>query len=96
MLQTLTGDILVIDESNPAGRLHKILTQAKNRPDQEIVSDVWANVLDVEKDDVVLTKAVVELYSLSNEIQSLIKMNEHLNHELYLASFNSINRAFFH
>lgn len=85
----------MIDESNPAGRLHKILTQAKSRPDQEKVCEVWANALDVEKDDVIVTKAVVELYSLSNEIQSLIKMNERLNHELYLKSFNSISRAFF-
>lgn len=85
----------MIDESNPAGRLHKILTLAKRRSDQEKVREVWASILEVENDDVIVTKAVVELYSLSNEIQSLIKMNEQLNHELYLKSFNSINRAFF-
>jgi hypothetical protein len=85
----------LIDESNPAGRLHKILTLAKQRPDQERVREAWANILGVELNDVIVTKAVVELYSLSNEIQSLIKMNGQLNHELYLKSFNSINRAFF-
>ncbi|MBH8579024.1 hypothetical protein [Bisbaumannia pacifica] len=85
----------MIDESNPAGRLHKILSQAKRHPDQEKVRDVWAKILGVEPDDVVVTKAVVELYSLSNEIQSLIKMNDKLNHELYLVSFDSIVRAFF-
>ena len=85
----------MIDESNPAGRLHKILSQANKRPDQEKVREVWARILDVEQEDVALTKAVVELYSLSNEIQSLIRMNDQLNHELYLKSFNSINRAFF-
>lgn len=85
----------MIDESNPAGRLFKVLSQAKSRPDQEKVRDVWARVLDIEQDDVIVTKAVVELYSLSNEIQSLIKMNDQLNHELYLKSFKSINHAFF-
>jgi hypothetical protein len=85
----------LIDESNPAGRLHKILSDAKRRKDQEKVREVWASVLDIEQDEVVITKAVVELYSLSNEIQSLIKMNSQLNHQLYLKSFNQINRAFF-
>ncbi|WP_280551642.1 hypothetical protein [Halomonas sp. 25-S5] len=85
----------MIDESNPAGRLHKILSHAKNQKDQDKVRAVWATVLDIEQDEVTVTKAVVELYSLSNEIQSLIKMNNQLNHELYLKSFNQINRAFF-
>lgn len=85
----------MIDESNPAGRLHKILSEAKRRKDQEKVRAVWASVLDIEQDEVTVTKAVVELYSLSNEIQSLIKMNNQLNHTLYLKSFNQINRAFF-
>jgi hypothetical protein len=85
----------LIDESNPAGRLHKVLSQAKNNPDNIKVREVWSKVLELEKDDVTITKAVVELYSLSNEIQSLIKMNNQLNHELYLKSFNSINQAFF-
>lgn len=85
----------MIDESNPAGRLHKILSKAKTRPDKDKVRDVWSMVLGVEQDDVIVTRAVVELYTLSNEIQSLIKMNEQLNHELYLKSFKSINNAFF-
>ncbi|VUD69051.1 hypothetical protein TDB9533_04415 [Thalassocella blandensis] len=85
----------MIDESNPAGRLHKILVQAKKRPDQDKVRKVWSTVLGIEEDDVLVTKAVVELYSLSNEIQSLIKMNNQLNHDLYLKSFNKINQSFF-
>ncbi len=85
----------MIDESNPAGRLHKILCEAKKHQDKEKSLDVWAKVLNVDANDVFVTKAVVELYSLSNEIQSLIKMNEDLNHELYLKSFSTIERAFF-
>lgn len=84
----------MIDESNPAGRLFKILSDAKKRPDQEKVKVAWAIILGVEQDDAVITKAVIELYSLSHEIQSLIKMNERLNHELYLKSFSRIDRVF--
>lgn len=85
----------MIDESNPAGRLHKILSNAKRQPDNQKVKTVWSKALGVEDDDVVVTKSVIELYSLSQEIQSLIKMNDNLNHELYLSSFNRIDLAFF-
>jgi hypothetical protein len=85
----------LIDESNPAGRLHQILVKAKNYPDQKKVGEVWAAALGVEQEDSVITRSIVELYGLSNDIQSLIRMNENLNHELYLKSFQSINQAFF-
>lgn len=85
----------MIDESNPAGRLHKILTLAKGHPDNQKVKYVWSKALGVDENDLVVTKSVIELYSLSQEIQSLIKMNENLNHELYLASFHRIDKAFF-
>jgi hypothetical protein len=55
----------VIDESNPAGRLHKILSNAKRQPDNQKVKVVWSKALGVEEDDVVVTKSVIELYSLS-------------------------------
>ena len=67
----------------------------KGLPDKEIVRDAWAKVTDTESEDVEVTKAVVALYSLSQEIQSLIKINEKLNHELYLASFKRLEQAFF-
>lgn len=85
----------MIDESNPAGRLYKILSEAKRQPDNQKVKNVWSLVLDIEDDDVAITKGVVELYSLSQEIQTLIKMNSQLNHDLYLNSFHRIDRAFF-
>ncbi|MFD2168387.1 hypothetical protein ACFSJY_19190 [Thalassotalea euphylliae] len=85
----------MIDESNPAGRLYKILSKAKGQPDNRRVKDVWNKALGIDGDDVEVTKSVVELYSLSQEIQSLIKMKENLNHDLYLSSFQSIDRAFF-
>ncbi len=86
---------MIIDESNPAGRLHKILSLAKRKPDNKKVREVWAEVIGIENNDITVTKAVVELYSLSQEIQGLIKINDGLNHQLYLSSFNHIDRSFF-
>lgn len=85
----------MIDESNPAGRLHKILVKAKKFPDQEKVRSVWAKTLDIEENDIDVTRSVIELYSLSQETQSLIRMNSSLNHDLYLSSFHQIEKAFF-
>lgn len=85
----------MIDESNPAGRLHKILSELKGQHDSTKLFVAWARVLEVEENAVLVTKSVIELYSLSQEIQSLIKMNEELNHELYLSSFAQIEKAFF-
>ncbi|HHF3081608.1 TPA: hypothetical protein ACPJ03_004532 [Vibrio diabolicus] len=83
----------MIDETNPAGRLHKILATAKEQSDKKTVRDVWAYALNVEPNDAEVTKAVVELYSLTHQIQSLIKMKEGLNHDLYLSSFSRVERA---
>ncbi|GAB2956095.1 hypothetical protein [Aquaspirillum soli] len=83
----------MIDETNPAGRLHKILVAAKRQADNKTVRDVWAYALNVESNDAEVTKAVVELYSLTHQIQSLIKMKDGLNHDLYLNSFSSVEKA---
>ena len=85
--------VKLIDETNPAGRLHKILVIAKQQHDSKKVRNVWSEVLNVELDDAAITKAVVELYSLTHQIKSLIKMKDGLNHELYLNSFNRIESA---
>ncbi len=85
----------MIDGNNPAGRLHNILTLTKGWPDSDKIIHVWASVLGIEEDNVLVTKAVIELYSLSEEIQRLIMMNGDLNHDLYLKSFRSIRNIFF-
>ena len=64
----------MIDESNPAGRLYKILSETKLQLDNKKVNEVWSQVLSVENDDIEITKGGVELYNLSQEIQALIKL----------------------
>jgi len=85
----------MIDVSNPAGRLYQILSKAKNQRDNKKVREVWASVIGIEDNDIDITKGVVELYTLSQEVQRLIKLNEGLNHQLYLSSFSKIDKSFF-
>jgi chorismate mutase len=57
---------------------------------------VWAQVLDEdESDDSTITRKVIEVYQLGEEVKRLIGMNEGVNKELYLSSFPQIERAIF-
>lgn len=86
----------MIDESNPAGRLYKILMAARKHQDNTKIRKVWAEVLDCsESDDAELSLRVIEVYQLSHEVQTLIKLIPSLNHGLYLESFNKIDSAIF-
>lgn len=86
----------MIDETNPAGRLHRILREAKSQPHNRKVRQVWATVLGCdENDDAEISRRVIEVYSLSNEVKGLIELLPDLNHELYLKSYNKIDKAIF-
>lgn len=85
----------MIDESNPAGRLHKILSEvARKNGDGIRIGDVWASALGCSANDQAeITRRLVEVYGLCEEVKNLIKFNPDLNHDLYLASFPKIERA---
>ena len=86
----------MVDSTNPAGRLHSILSKAKSRPDGHKVRDVWAYAFDCDsKDDADISSRVVETYNLYKEVTKLIQMLPNINHQLYLHSLPSIERAFF-
>jgi hypothetical protein len=86
----------MIDETNPAGRLYRILREAKSQPYNRKVRQVWAKVLDCdEKDDAEISRRVVEVYSLSKEVKGLIKLLPDVNHDLYLKSYEKIDKAIF-
>lgn len=86
----------MIDKSNPAGRLHEILAQAAKNADQVKTREVWASVLDCEvEDDAEITRRVVEVYGLTQEVERLVRLIPDLNHDLYLASFDRLEKAFF-
>jgi hypothetical protein len=86
----------MFDETNPAGRLYRILGEAKSQPQNQKVRQVWAKALDCdENDDAEISRRVVEVYSLSKEVKGLIELLPDLNHELYLKSYERIDKAIF-
>jgi len=85
----------MIDQTNPAGRLYRILSKIKEMPDKTLSLDAWAEVIGCAKNDMDVTLAVVEAYDLSQEVQSLIMMHESINEELYLKSFSELDKVFF-
>lgn len=86
----------MIDINNPAGRYYEILRQAKEKGDNLRVRQVWSQVLDEDKDDdSALTKKVIEVFQLGEEVKRLINLSEGVNKELYLHPFPQIEKAIF-
>lgn len=86
----------MIDINNPAGRYYEILLAAKSKGDDLKVRQMWAQVLDEdENDDSAITKKVIEVYQLGEDVKTLINMNNGVNKELYLSSFPKIEQAIF-
>ncbi|AVF75871.1 hypothetical protein ACYVL9_002954 [Vibrio fluvialis] len=86
----------MVDENNPAGRYYALLMKAKGQGDNSKVRSVWAKVFDVdEKNDSLVISHVVALYSLGEEVKSLVNMISDVNAPLYLSSFPQIEKAIF-
>lgn len=75
-------------ESNPASRLHKLLTNLlQGEPDEHVLS-AWARVLDVtDRLDIEVPRRLVLLNDLLDDAEQAIKLNPALNHKVYLACF---------
>jgi hypothetical protein len=72
--------VCVIDLENSAGRFYNLLQQSKARPDADKVRDVWAHVFDEDqKDDYAITRKVIELYQLGEELQQLLSIDDGVN-----------------
>ncbi len=82
----------MIDESNPAGRLYKILCLAQQVRYKTIIEG-WSNILETETNSIAVITALTELRSLSDEAQYLIKTQPELNHDLYLDWIDKINNV---
>lgn len=76
----------MVDINNPAGLYNEILRRAKGKQDDLKVRQVWTQVLsEDESDDSAITKKVIELYQLGEEVKSLIRMSKGL-----MKSFTSL------
>ena len=86
----------MVDINNPAGRYYEILRLAKAKGDDLKIRQMWAQVLlEDEADDSAITKKIIEVYQLGEEVKSLVSISEGVNKELYLSSFPQIEKAIF-
>ena len=75
-------------ESNPASRLHTLLTDLLQGESNEHVLSAWARVLDVtDRVDIEVPRRLVLLNDLLDDAEESIKLNPALNHKVYLACF---------
>jgi hypothetical protein len=78
-------------ESNPASRLHTLLTDLLQGDPNGDVFGAWARVLDVtERHDIEVPRRLVLLNDLLDDAEQSIKLNPALNHKRYLACFPQI------
>lgn len=86
----------MLDLNNPAGRFYEILREAQSKADELRVRAVWGQVFSEDaNNDLAITKKVIELFQLGEEVKVLVGMSDGINTELYLSSFPTIRRAIF-
>lgn len=82
-------------ETNPASRLHTLLTALLEGDPKERVLDAWARVLDVtERHDIEVPRRLVLLNDLLDDAEQSIKLNPALNHKIYLSCFPQVRTVF--
>ena len=82
-------------ESNPASRLHTLLTALLQGDPKERVLDAWARVLDVtDRHDIEVPRRLVLLNDLLDDAEQSIKLNPALNHKIYLSCFPQVRTVF--
>ena len=82
-------------ESNPASRLHALLTALRKGDPKQRVLDAWAVVLEVsERIDVEVPRRLVLLNDLLDDAEQSIKLDPSLNHKIYLSCFPQIRTVF--
>ena len=80
-------------ESNPASRLHRLLTDLLQGEPNEHVLSAWARVLDVtgtSRVGIEVPRRLVLLNDLLDDAEQSIKLNPALNLKMYLACFPQI------
>ena len=78
-------------KNNPAGRLHDILSAARQQNAHEPARKAWATVFQIEPNDTgTLLKMVADLIDLVRETKASIQRLEGVNQELHLRPFIKI------
>lgn len=80
----------MVKRDNPAGRLHEILSQARNLPNQPTI-EVWTKVLGAQPGNKTeIIGAISNLLELLDEVKDKISKLDGLNTQLYLSRFPEI------
>jgi len=78
-------------KNNPAGRLHDLLSAARNQNGKESARKAWAAVFGIEPDDTgALLKMLADLIDLVHETKTSIQRLDDVNHQLHLKPFKKI------
>lgn len=82
-------------ESNPASRLHSLLTTLLQGEGNERVLDAWARILNVsDRVEVEVPRRLVLLNDLLDDTEQLIKLNTTFNHKVFLPCFPAMRAVF--
>lgn len=82
-------------ESNPASRLHALLSSLLNGDRKERVIDAWARILSVsERIEVEVPRRLILLNDLLDDAEQTIMLNPALNHKIYLSCFPQVRIVF--
>ncbi|QGX40927.1 hypothetical protein [Permianibacter aggregans] len=81
-------------QNNPAGRLHDILSAARQHPPKEPARKVWASIFDITPEDTgTLLKMLADLIDLVHETKAAIQKLDDVDQNLHLKPFKRIESA---
>ena len=83
-------------ENNPVTRLYELLVEARKHPGQNAIRYVWADVLDIPRDDEeAILRAIVDLIWLVDKAKESIKRLEDVNRDDYIGVFENIDKVIY-
>ena len=86
---------MTTEVDNPAERLYRLLNAALSQPSSnKPTSEVWAEVLNVEHDDLKLfMQEIIELYKLFDDVEKQLLQIEGVDKSLFVEPVSSLKRA---
>lgn len=84
----------MVSVDNPAGRLHLVLNEARQKNQKVAAKQVWADVLGVDSNDTgELLVAMAELIRLMAEAKTRLSRHQDVDLEIYMKPFENIEQA---
>lgn len=81
--------------NNPAGRLHALLSEGKSKQKDKRASEIWAELLNVPKEDTgLLLRRVGHVMTLPSRIKEAMSYVDDLDHSIYLRWLPRVESSF--